>query len=94
MKIASVRQWMAEQLTLGHSLCLILDSEGERAARQALLKNHGPEQYCRVYSETPLADLADAGPFIFLINSPDNEHIKELLRCLNIIGLACQYWQR
>ncbi|WP_339474568.1 DUF4123 domain-containing protein [Pseudomonas sp. RL_5y_Pfl2_69] len=79
MKIASVRQWMAEQLTLGHSLCLILDSEGERAARQALLKNHGPEQYCRVYSETPLADLADAGPVIFLINSPDNEHIKALL---------------
>ena len=85
---------MAEQQKLGHSLCLILDPEGGLAARQALLKNHGLEQYCRVYSETPLADLADAEPFISLINSPDNEHIKELLRCLNIIGLACQYWQR
>ena len=86
MKIASVRQWMAEQLTLGHSLCLILDSEGERAARQALLKNHGPEQYCRVYSETPLADLADAGPVIFLITVPITNTSKRCLRCLNVIG--------
>lgn len=74
------RQWMIEQLKLDHSLCLILDSEGELYVRQALLNTSGPDQHCSVYSETQVADLADAGPFIFLINNPDDERIKELLK--------------
>ncbi|WP_081232272.1 DUF4123 domain-containing protein [Pseudomonas chlororaphis] len=75
-----VKQWLTEQLRLGHSLCLILDSADERATRQALLGNHDPEQYCSVYRGTQAADLADVGPLIFVIDKPDGGYLKELLK--------------
>ncbi|WP_411390800.1 DUF4123 domain-containing protein [Pseudomonas sp. MPB23] len=73
------RQWMNDQLRLGHTLCLILDSEGELVARQALLNTPDPEQYCCVYSQTPISELANAGPFIFLIDNPGDARLKPLL---------------
>ena len=73
------RQWMTDQLRLGHTLCLILDSEGELVARQALLNTPDPEQYCCVYSQTPISELANAGPFIFLIDNPGDARLKPLL---------------
>ena len=76
---ACPRQWMTEQLRLGHTLCLILDSEGELVARQALLSPHDLERYSCVYNQTPVSDLANAGPFIFLIDSPGDARIKPLL---------------
>lgn len=79
MTPACPRQWMTEQLRLGHTLCLILDSEGELVARQALLSPHDLERYSCVYNQTPVSDLANAGPFIFLIDSPGDARIKPLL---------------
>ena len=76
----SPQQWMIEQHQFGHSLCLILDSEDERQTRQALLDSQDADQYCSVYSETPVADLADAGPFMFLIENPEDGQLNELLK--------------
>ena len=80
MMPACPRQWMIDQLRFDHALCLILDSEGELDARQALLNSKAPDKYRSVYSETQVCDLADAGPFIFLIDNPDDERIKALLK--------------
>jgi hypothetical protein len=74
------QQWMIERHRLGHSLCLILDSEGELNTRQLLSGSQDAGQYCSVYSETPVADLADAGPFIFLIDNPEDGRLNELLK--------------
>lgn len=74
------RQWMAEQLKLGRSPCLILDSQGERDARQALVKNFDLERYRPVYSDTQVAELADAGPFIFVLDNPHDERLTTLLQ--------------
>lgn len=76
MSNISPQQWMNEQRHLGHCLCLILDSADERQIRQTLLDY----PYCSVYSETPVADLAQAGPFLFLIDNPDDRRLSELLR--------------
>lgn len=73
-------QWMIEQLKSGHSLCLILDSEGATDTRQALLKHRDSQWYRSVYSETQVADLADSGPFIFLIDNLHDEELKSLLK--------------
>ncbi|WP_277594503.1 DUF4123 domain-containing protein [Pseudomonas chlororaphis] len=74
------QQWMIEQRCLGHALCLILDSDGELNTRQLLLGNLDASQYCSVYSETPVSDLADAGPFMFLIDNPEDGRLNELLK--------------
>ena len=71
-------QWMVEQLGLGRSLCLILDSENEREVCQVLLKTSSLEHYQSVYRETTVADLADAGPFMFLIDNLRNKSINDL----------------
>lgn len=76
----SAQQWMIEQRQLGHFLCLILDSEDERQIRQVLLGSHDNDQYCSLYSETSAADLADAGPFLFLIGNPEDRQLNELLK--------------
>ncbi|WP_053183152.1 DUF4123 domain-containing protein [Pseudomonas kilonensis] len=72
-------QWLIEQQRLGHTLCLVLDSEHEHPTRQALLKSSRPDQYLSVYGQTQVADLADAGPFVFSFDRPGDEHINELL---------------
>lgn len=79
MMAAIPMQWMSDQMRLGHALCLILDSEGELAARRALLNTRDPDRYRCVYSQTQVCDLADAGPCIFLIDTLNDEPIKALL---------------
>ncbi|WP_223489099.1 DUF4123 domain-containing protein [Pseudomonas sp. A-RE-19] len=73
------RQWMTEQRRFGHEVCLVLDSENERETRQLLLNSSQFEQYLGVYSGTHIADLADAGPFIFTLDQPGDRRIDELL---------------
>ena len=73
------RQWMTEQRRFGHDICLVLDSENERETRQSLLKTRQFDQYQSVYAQTLIADLADAGPFIFKLDQPDDKRIDELL---------------
>ncbi len=74
------RQWMTEQRRLGHSLCLVLDSADEHEIRQSLLKALPYGQYLSVYRETPVAELADVGPFIFVLDNPDDSRLHELLK--------------
>ncbi|WPN29818.1 DUF4123 domain-containing protein [Pseudomonas sp. P5_109] len=74
------RQWMLEQQRLGHVLCLVLDSENERDTRQSLLKTCRYDQYSSVYGETQVADLADAGPFVFAFDQVNDSRIDELLK--------------
>lgn len=80
MSNMSPQQWMIEQRQLGRSLCLILDSADERQTRQALLSGRAADQYCSVYRETPVADLSDAGPFMFLIDNPQDGQLNDLLK--------------
>lgn len=80
MTITPAQQWMIEQRHLGHALCLILDAEDECQTRQALLGAQAPDRYCSVYNETPVAGLAQAGPFLFLIDDPEYGRLNELLR--------------
>ena len=74
------RQWMREQQKSGHALCVVLDSQNGRDLRQSLLKTCQFDQYLSVYGETWVADLADAGPFIFTFDQPDDSRIHELLK--------------
>ena len=59
-------QWMSQQLQAGRRLCLIL--EGENAARQPMLAARGLLEYCSLYAQTPLAEIATAGPLILLLD--------------------------
>lgn len=78
MTDALPRQWMIQQQRLGHLLCLVLDSENERDTRQSLLKTCQFDQFLSVYGETLVADLADAGPFVFAFDQVDDQRIDEL----------------
>lgn len=73
------RQWMNEQRRSGHELCLVLDSQNERETRQLLLKSSGHDQYLSVYNGTTLANLADAGPFIFTLDPSGDRRLDDLL---------------
>lgn len=73
------RQWMNEQRRSGHELCLVLDSQNERETRQLLLKASGHDQYLSVYNGTTLANLADAGPFIFTLDPSGDRRLDDLL---------------
>ncbi|QVW25386.1 DUF4123 domain-containing protein [Pseudomonas hormoni] len=73
------RQWMNEQRRLGHELCLVLDSQNERDTRQLLVKSSGHDHYLSVYNATTLANLADAGPFIFTLEQSGNRRLDDLL---------------
>lgn len=73
------RQWMNEQRRLGRELCLVLDSQNERETRQLLLKSSGHDQYLSVYNTTTLANLADAGPFIFTLEQSGDRRLDDLL---------------
>lgn len=73
-------QWLIKHQRLGHALCVVLDSENERQMRQTLLKNTRADQYLSVYGQTRVADLSDAGPFVFTFDQPDDKSINELLK--------------
>jgi hypothetical protein len=79
MSPSTVQQWLAGQRRLGHAVCLVLDSEDERELRQALITRLRYDQYLSVYGETAVADLADAGPFIFTVEPPDERLLDALL---------------
>ncbi|MDI3271175.1 DUF4123 domain-containing protein [Pseudomonas sp. MDT1-16] len=74
------RQWMTEQRRFGHELCGMLDSENEREIRQLLLNSSRFDQHLSVYGATLVADLGDAGPFVFTFDQPDDKRIGELLK--------------
>ena len=72
------RQWMARQQQAGHSVCLIL--EGKHAACQALLAVRNPSQYRSLYTQPPLAEIANAGPMILLLDQVGERELPTLLQ--------------
>lgn len=79
MSEVSVKQWMTERRRMGDGIYLVLDSQREREARQALLQGSRFEQFQSVYGGTSVADLADAGPFVFSIEPADDRRFEGLL---------------
>ena len=79
MTDSSPRHWMAEQRRAGHELCVVLDSQGQRAIRQMLLSASRFEQYVGVYGHTQIADLTDTGPFIITFDQSGEKRLDELL---------------
>lgn len=71
-------RWMAQQLQVGHRLCLILD--GHHDANQPLSAARHLSQYCRVYGETVMAELADLGPVILLLDEVGEPALVDLLQ--------------
>ncbi|PIB61137.1 MULTISPECIES: DUF4123 domain-containing protein [unclassified Pseudomonas] len=71
-------QWMSQQLQAGRRLCLIL--EGENAARQPMLAARGLLEYCSLYAQTPLAEIATAGPLILLLDQVGEPALLDLLQ--------------
>ena len=73
------RQWMDEQRGLGRCVCVVLDAHNELEARTALLNGRAPDRYYSVYSQTPVTELAPAGPFLIELDGTDTERLSELL---------------
>ena len=71
-------QWIAEQHQAGRRLCVILD--GHHDARQRLLAVRNLSQYCSLYAETALVELAAAGPVILLMEQADEPGLVDLLQ--------------
>jgi hypothetical protein len=71
-------QWVAEQQQAGRRLCLIL--EGDHTAHQPLLSVRSLLQYRRVYAETTVAQLAQTGPVIMLLEHMDEPALLNLLQ--------------
>lgn len=71
-------QWMSQQLQAGRRLCLIL--EGSNAARQPMLAARGFPDYCSLYAQTPLAEIATAGPLILLLDQVGEPALLDLLQ--------------
>ncbi|MEG1041608.1 MAG: DUF4123 domain-containing protein [Pseudomonas sp.] len=79
MSLAIAHPWMLEQRALGHTLCLLLDAQDERATYQALLNRQGPGRHYNLYRETQAANLAEASPYLFLVDSDDMDCLTALL---------------
>ncbi|WP_085656641.1 DUF4123 domain-containing protein [Pseudomonas sp. B11(2017)] len=71
--------WLNEQHRADRLLCLVLDSQNERDMRQRWLKSSRYEQFRSVYGETVVAELADAGPYVFTFERPDDRRLDALL---------------
>jgi hypothetical protein len=69
---------MAQQHQAGRRLCLILD--GNHDARQSLLAGRNLAQYCSLYGETAVAELAAAGPVILLLEQVNEPALVDLLQ--------------
>ena len=70
--------WMAQQQQVGRHLCLILD--GQSAARAPLLAVRSLSDYCSVYGETVLAELAMEGPVILRLKQMNEPALGDLLQ--------------
>ena len=80
MSLVIPHQWIDEQRGQGRDVCLVLDAQHEIEARTALLSERAHDRYCSVYSQTPVAELAAAGPFLIVLDSADIARMTELLR--------------
>lgn len=73
-------QWQQEQVQMGRSLYLVLDSVGQRDERNALIEGLGFNQYCNLYIGTPAEPMANAGPYLFQVESLAHPAIEALLK--------------
>jgi len=59
-----INQWLEAQRRKGRTVYLMLDSEGQRQARDALTATLGYDEYMGIYAHTPAAALTLAGPYL------------------------------
>ncbi|WP_124388948.1 DUF4123 domain-containing protein [Pseudomonas sp. R5-89-07] len=71
-------QWMAQQQQAGRRLCLILEASNEQC--QALMAVRDLSQYCPLYGETAVAELASRGPVILLLDQMGEPALANLLQ--------------
>ena len=71
-------QWMARQQQAGRWLCLIL--EGNHEARQPLLAVRKLAHYRALYAETAVADMANSGPVVLLLEQMNEPALLDLLQ--------------
>ncbi|MGC6373458.1 DUF4123 domain-containing protein [Pseudomonas sp. S2.OTC.A_B10] len=71
-------QWMAQQQQAGRRLCLVL--QGESEARGLLLATRTVAEYCSLYAETCVAELAADGPVILLLDHVNEPGLVGLLQ--------------
>ena len=74
-----VQQWMARLQACGHDVCLMLDSQNEQSMRQSLLASGPFDLFASVYRGTQLAELADSGPFIIIVDPAQYRRLEPLL---------------
>lgn len=75
----TVQHWMQAQARLGRQLYLILDCDGQEDAFRALRNSPLGHLHVALYADTPVAELADAGPVIVQPASFDEPAIDALL---------------
>ena len=73
-------QWLQEQTRLGRRIYLMLDSDGQLDARNALIGELGADLYRNLYSGTPADAMAHIGPHLFQLESITQPLIQTLLR--------------
>ncbi|WP_414914518.1 DUF4123 domain-containing protein [Pseudomonas sp. IT-P258] len=73
-------QWQQEQIQLGRSLYLVLDSVGQLDERNALMEGVELNQFCNLYIGTPAEPMANAGPYLFRLESLSHPAIEALLK--------------
>lgn len=71
-------QWMARQQQAGRWLCLML--EGNHEARQPLLAVRKLAHYRALYAETAVADMANSGPVVLLLEQMNEPALLDLLQ--------------
>lgn len=79
MNPISPLEWMAAQRRHGLWIGLVLDPSEEAEALRALHAQLPPERWRSVYSNTAAAELAAAGPFLFLLEDADIGLLNALL---------------
>lgn len=71
-------QWMSQQLQAGRTLCLML--EGNNPACPPLLAARVFPEYCALYAQTQLAEIAPTGPMILLLDQLSEPALLDLLQ--------------
>lgn len=75
-------QWWYEQSRMGRCIYLLLDSDGKRQERDALVAELGNERFREVYLGTPAHSLASAGPYLFQIDQVNHPVVLALIKVL------------
>jgi len=77
--MSPVEQWLHTQSHAGCDLYLVLDAENQSEAHAALARDLGTEQFRHLYAGTAAESLAQPGPLLMQIDTPQHSVIQQLL---------------